>query len=111
MFGLIIGVGFIILGISYINLAFKLKRTKDMKLVKNNMVKIEKIKDKEGYINFNFRISLTIGIIEVLYGIISLLAKYNKSFNDVALIMNIITIFTIFGYIYKIMVKAPKFQE
>ena len=111
MFDLIIGLMFIIFGMKFIYLAFKLKRTKDINLIKNNMVKIEKIKDKEGYFNFNFKINLMMGIVELIYGVVAIINKYNKNFENIHSIMGTVMLVSMFIFFYYIIFKAPKFQK
>lgn len=109
MIDLIIGLMLIIFGMKFIYLAFKLKRTKDINLIKNNMVKIEKIKDKEGY--FNFKINLMLGIVELIYGVVIIINKYNKNFENIHSIMGTVMLVSMFIFFYYIIFKAPKFQK
>lgn len=106
-----IGVLFVVFGINYINLAFRLKRSKDINLIKNNMVKIENIKDKEGYLKFNFKINLAIGITELIYGITFILSKYFEPIKNISGVVSTVMMLSIFVYFYKLIFKAPKFQE
>lgn len=58
MFKLVFGIFFIVVGLYFIYLGLKLQRTKDLRLIKNKMVNIDKIKDKDGYIRFNFKLHI-----------------------------------------------------
>ncbi len=109
MFKLILGLLFIILGVMNINLAFKLKKSKDINLVKNNMVKAEKVKDKEGYLRFNIKANILVGTILVVDGIFYILAKYFVTIENISSILNTLTLISMFIYSYKLMFKAPKF--
>lgn len=109
MFDLGLGALFAVLGINDINLAFRLKRSKDINLIKNNLVKIENIKDKEGYLKFNFKINLAIGITEFIYGVNSILSKYFEAMENISEVVSIVIILSIFVYFYELMFKAPKF--
>ena len=60
MFKIVFGIFFIVLGLYFIYLGLKLQRTKDLGLIKNKMVNIDKIKDKDGYIRFNFKLHIYI---------------------------------------------------
>lgn len=109
MFKLILGLLFIIVGAMNINLAFKLNKTKDINLVKNNMVKAEKVKDKEGYLRFNIKANILVGTILVVNGIFYILAKYFVSMENISSVINTLTLFSILIHSYKLMFKAPKF--
>ncbi|MFR4766985.1 MAG: hypothetical protein ACLUAF_13720 [Paraclostridium sordellii] len=95
MFKLVFGIFFIVLGLYFIYLGLKLQRTKDLGLIKNKMVNIDKIKDKDGYIRFNFKLHMLVGIIYIIQGIISILARYFIFMDNVYSFMDIIIIITI----------------
>ena len=109
MFKLVFGIFFIVLGLYFIYLGLKLQRTKDLGLIKNKMVNIDKIKDKDGYIRFNFKLHIVIGTIYTIQGILCILSRYFISVDNLYSFMNIFVIITIFIYTYKVIFKAPKF--
>lgn len=109
MFKLVFGMFFIVVGVYFIYLALKLQRTKDLGLIKNKMIDIDKIKDKDGYIRFNFKLHMVIGIIYTIQGILCILSRYFISVDNLYSFMNIFVIITIFIYTYKVIFKAPKF--
>lgn len=109
MFEFIFGIFFIVLGGVFIHLALKLQRTQDIGLVKNKMVNIDKIKDKEGYMKFNFKINIIMGVICISQGIIYILARYFTLLDDMSWVTDIIVMGTMFVYSYQLMCKAPKF--
>ncbi|CEN83829.1 hypothetical protein [Paraclostridium sordellii] len=111
MFKFVFGIFFIVLGVYFIYLALRLQTTRDIGLIKNNMVNIDKIKDKDGYIRFNFKLHMLVGIIYIIQGIISILARYFIFMDNVYSFMDIIVIITIFTYVYKITFKATKFYK
>lgn len=111
MFKFVFGIFFIVLGVYFIYLALRLQTTRDIGLIKNNMVNIHKIKDKDGYIRFNFKLHMLVGIIYIIQGIISILARYFIFMDNVYSFMDIIIIITIFTYVYKITFKATKFYK
>lgn len=111
MFKFVFGIFFIILGVYFIYLALRLQTTRDIGLIKNNMVNIDKIKDKDGYIRFNFKLHMLVGIIYIIQGIISILARYFIFMDNVYSFMDIIVIITIFTYVYKITFKTTKFYK
>ena len=111
MFKFVFGIFFIVLGVYFIYLALRLQTTRDIGLIKNNMVNIHKIKDKDGYIRFNFKLHMLVGIIYIIQGIISILARYFIFMDNVYSFMDIIVIITIFTYVYKITFKATKFYK
>lgn len=111
MFKFVFGIFFIVLGVYFIYLALRLQTTRDIGLIKNNMVNIYKIKDKDGYIRFNFKLHMLVGIIYIIQGIISILARYFIFMDNVYSFMDIIIIITIFTYVYKITFKATKFYK
>lgn len=111
MFKFVFGIFFIVLGVYFIYLALRLQTTRDIGLIKNNMVNIDKIKDKDGYIRFNFKLHMLVGIIYIIQGIISILARYFIFMDNVYSFMDIIIIITIFTYVYKITFKATKFYK
>lgn len=111
MFKFVFGIFFIVLGVYFIYLALRLQTTRDIGLIKNNMVNIDKIKDKDGYIRFNFKLHMLVGIIYIIQGIISILARYFIFMDNVYSFMDIIVIITIFTYVYKITFKITKFYK
>ena len=111
MFKFVFGIFFIVLGVYFIYLALRLQTTRDIGLIKNNMVNIDKIKDKDGYIRFNFKLHMLVGIIYIIQGIISILARYFIFMDNVYSFMDIIIIITILTYVYKITFKATKFYK
>lgn len=111
MFKFVFGIFFIVLGVYFMYLALRLQTTRDIGLIKNNMVNIDKIKDKDGYIRFNFKLHMLVGIIYIIQGIISILARYFIFMDNVYSFMDIIVIITIFTYVYKITFKATKFYK
>lgn len=111
MFKFVFGIFFIVLGVYFIYLALRLQTTRDIGLIKNNMVNIDKIKDKDGYIRFNFKLHMLVGIIYIIQGIISILARYFIFMDNVYSFMDIIVIITIFTYVYKITFKTTKFYK
>lgn len=111
MFKFVFGIFFIVLGVYFIYLALRLQTTRDIGLIKNNMVNIDKIKDKDGYIRFNFKLHMLVGIIYIIQGIISILARYFIFMDNVYSFMDIIIIITIFTYVYKITFKTTKFYK
>lgn len=111
MFKFVFGIFFIVLGVYFIYLALRLQTTRDIGLIKNNMVNIDKIKDKDGYIRFNFKLHMLVGIIYIIQGIISILARYFIFMDNVYSFMDIIIIITIFTYVYKTTFKATKFYK
>ena len=111
MFKFVFGIFFIVLGVYFIYLALRLQTTRDIGLIKNNMVNIDKIKDKDGYIRFNFKLHMLVGIIYIIQGIISILARYFIFMDNVYFFMDIIIIITILTYVYKITFKATKFYK
>lgn len=111
MFKFVFGIFFIVLGVYFIYLALRLQTTRDIGLIKNNMVNIDKIKDKDGYIRFNFKLHMLVGIIYIIQGIISILARYFIFMDNVYSFMDIIVIITIFTYVYKTTFKATKFYK
>lgn len=111
MFKFVFGIFFIVLGVYFIYLALRLQTTRDIGLIKNNMVNIDKIKDKDGYIRFNFKLHMLVGIIYIIQGIISILARYFIFMDNVYSFMDIIVIITIFTYVYKTTFKATKFYR
>lgn len=108
MFKIIFGICFILIGLPIIFSALKIQKTKDISLIKNNMVDIDKIKDKDSYIKFNFKINITLGIVCIIQGIFTLLSIYFSIINSILLIMNIVVILIIFIYTYLLVFKAPK---
>ena len=111
MFKFVFGIFFIVLGAYFIYLALRVQTTRDIGLIKNNMVNIDKIKDKDGYIRFNFKLHMLVGIIYIIQGIISILARYFIFMDNVYSFMDIIVIITIFTYVYKITFKSTKFYK
>lgn len=111
MFKFVFGIFFIVLGVYFIYLALRLQTTRDIGLIKNNMVNIDQIKDKDGYIRFNFKLHMLVGIIYIIQGIISILARYFIFMDNVYSFMDIIVIITIFTYVYKTTFKATKFYK
>ena len=111
MFRLILGIVFILLGIRFVYLAFLLKKSKDINLIKNNMVKVERIKDKEGYLKFNFKINMIFGITLCVNGIVSILSEFFVFFYDICSIINSIACLIIIICGCMNIYKAPKFQE
>ncbi|CEN75049.1 Uncharacterised protein [[Clostridium] sordellii] len=109
MFKIVFGIFFIVLGLYFIYLGLKLQRTKDLGLIKNKMINIDKIKDKDGYIRFNFKLHIVIGIIYTIQGMLCILSRYFISVDNLYSFMSIVVIITIFIYTYKITFKAPKF--
>lgn len=109
MVDFVLGIFLIVIGAFFIHSALKLQRTRDIRLIKNNMVNIEKIKDKDSYINFNFKINITVGFIVIIQGLICILSIYFSIIESISWITNIIAMLTIFVYVYKLIFKAPKF--
>lgn len=109
MVDFVLGIFIIVIGAFFIHSALKLKRTRDIRLIKNNMVNIDKIKDKDSYINFNFKINITVGFIVIIQGLIYILSIYFSIIESISWITNIIAILSIFVYVYKLILKAPKF--
>jgi len=109
MFEFIFGIFFIVLGGVFIHSALKLQRTQDINLVKNKMVNIDEIKDKDGYMKFNFKINIIVGVICISQGIIYILAKHFIPVDNLLWITDIITMLTMFMYSYQLICKAPKF--
>ncbi|MDU6114730.1 MAG: hypothetical protein E6649_09935 [Paeniclostridium sordellii] len=109
MFKLVFGIFLIVVGLYFIYLGLKLQRTKDLGLIKNKMVNIDKIKDKDGYIRFNLKLHIVIGIIYMIQGILCILSRYFVSVDNLYSSMSIVVIITIFVYTYKVIFKAPKF--
>ena len=52
MVDFVLGIFLIVIGAFFIYLALKLQITRDIRLIKNNMVNIDKIKDKDKLIIF-----------------------------------------------------------
>ena len=111
MFRLILGIVFILLGIRFVYLAFLLKKSKDINLIKNNMVKVERIKDKEGYLKFNFKTNIILGITLCANGIVAILSECFVFFDDIYSIISSIMGLIIIIWICMSIYKAPKFQE
>ncbi|CEK38034.1 hypothetical protein [Paraclostridium sordellii] len=107
MFKIVFGMFFIVVGLYFIYLGLKLQRTKDLGLIKNKMVNIDKIKD--GYIRFNIKLHMVIEIIYTIQGILCILSRYFVSVDNLYSSMSIVVIITIFVYTYKVTFKAPKF--
>ena len=109
MVDFVLGIFLIVIGAFFIYLALKLQRTRDIRLIKNNMVNIDKIKDKDSYINFNFKINITAGFVVIIQGLVCILSMYFSIIESISWIINIIAVLTIFVYVYKLAFKAPKF--
>ena len=109
MFKIVFGIFLIVVGLYFIYLGLKLQITKDLGLIKNKMVNTDKIKDKDGYIRFNFKLHMVIGIIYTIQGILCILSRYFVSVDNLYSSMSTVVIITIFIYTYKVIVKAPKF--
>lgn len=104
----VFGIFFIVLGGVFIYSALKLQRTQDIGLIKNMMVNIDKIKDKDSYLKFNFKINIIVGCMSIIQGLITL-ATYFSIIDNISWITNMILMLTMFIYIYLLIFKAPKF--
>ncbi|MBO3443494.1 hypothetical protein [Clostridium sp. CCUG 7971] len=102
MTSLIIGMFFVTAGIICLRLAFKFKQ--------NKVVKNERIKDKEGYLKFNFKINIMMGIVFIINGIFMILSQKFVYINGISAYVNLITIMCIFIYYYKLIGQTSKFQ-
>ncbi|MCR1824343.1 hypothetical protein [Terrisporobacter muris] len=109
MVDFVLGIFLIVIGAFFIYSGLKLQRTRDIRLIKNNMVNTDKIKDKDSYINFNFKINITAGFIVIIQGLVCILSMYFSIIESISWIINIIAVLTIFVYVYKLVFKAPKF--
>lgn len=109
MVDLCFGIFFIGIGIYFIYTALRLQRTKDIKLIKNGMINIDKIKDKEAYIKFNFKFYIMVGGVIVIEGLFNILSIYFTAIENISDIVNILLMIIIFVYFYKCIFKAPKF--
>lgn len=72
----IFGIFFIMMGVVFINLVWKLRKTQDIGLIKNNKININKIKDKYSYVKFYLRIYFSMGVLCIIQGLICVLAIY-----------------------------------
>ena len=108
MFKIILGICFILSGLPITFSALKIQKTKDISLIKNNIVDIDKIKDKYSYIKFSFNITITVGIVCIIQGMFTLLSIWFPIINSILFITNIIVILIIFIYTYLLVFKAPK---
>lgn len=109
MYEFILGIIFIATGMFFINSSLKLKKTKDIKLIKNTMVDINKIKDKDSYVRFNFKINIIEGFICVIQGLICILSNYFSIVANIQWATDIGFGLILFIFLYQIMFKAPKF--
>lgn len=109
MFNLCSGIFFLGIGVYFIYTALRLQRTKDINLIKNGMVNIDKIKDKDAYIKFNFRFYIIVGGVIVLEGLLKTLRIYFPIMKNISDIVNVFLMIIIFVYFYKFIFKAPKF--
>ncbi len=109
MVNFVFGIFFIVLGGIFTNSALKLQRTQDIKLIKNKMVNMDKVKDKDSYIRFNFKINLIVSAMCIVQGLIRILATCFSVIDDLSWVTNIILMLTILVYSYKLIFKAPNF--
>ncbi|WP_373598646.1 hypothetical protein [Paraclostridium bifermentans] len=111
MVGIIFGIAFIILGLKFIYIGFDIKRSKDIYKIKNNMIKPESIKDKEGYLKFNFTMNIIIGISLFINGIVALLAEYFVAIDNISSSVNAVVALVIIGCIFKWIFTVTKFNK
>lgn len=105
----VLGIFFIMLGGIFIHSALKLKRTQDIGLIENKMVNIDKIKDKDSYVKFNFKINITLGGIFIIQGLIYIIATYCSIIDNISWFTDMILMLTMLICFYLLICKAPKF--
>lgn len=111
MVELIFGIGFVILGTRYIYIAFDIKRSNDIYKIRNNMLKPENIKDKDGYLKFNFIINVIVGIAFFIDGLFAILSKYFLNLDDISSSINLISCLIILGCILTSIFTVTKFKK
>lgn len=111
MIGIIFGIAFIMLGLRFIYIGFDIKRSKDIYKIKNNMIKPESIKDKEGYLKFNFTMNIIIGTSLFINGVVALLAECFVAIDNISSGVNAVVSFVIMVCIFKWIFTVTKFKK
>lgn len=101
---IMIGIGFIISG-------YKLKKYRDLSIVPNKWISIEKIKDKDGYIKFHSKWCYLGGIFSILIGITSTVNKYITQIDTIICVLDLVYMIGIFIFMYQSLGSISKFQK
>lgn len=109
--GIFINILLIILGVGFIISGYKLNRYRDLSIIPNKWISVEKIKDKDGYIKFNSKWCYLGGIFSILIGVTSTVDKYIMEIDTIVCILDLVYMIGIFIFMYQNVGSASKFQK